>query len=105
MPPTGVCFLNTLLDFKQPSTPGDTIAFERGRDRKADRLVRPAFIRHNKVCVQRVESALPAFNRSVEAFQVDCDIGALLHASAASFPHYELSVSSFFFFTLRAVAS
>ena len=34
--------------------PGDTVALKRGCDRKADGLVRPALIRNDEVCVQRV---------------------------------------------------
>ena len=33
---------------------GDTVALKRGCDRKADGLVRPALIRNDEVCVQRV---------------------------------------------------
>ena len=32
MLPSGVCLLDALLDFKQPPTPGDTVALERGCD-------------------------------------------------------------------------
>ena len=49
MLPSGVCFLDALLDFKQPPTPGDTVALERGCDRKADGLVRPALVRNDEV--------------------------------------------------------
>ena len=52
--PSGIRFLHPLLDFKQPSAPGDTVAFEERRDGKADGLIRPAFIRDNKICVQRI---------------------------------------------------
>ena len=54
MLPSGIRFLHPLLDFKQPSASGDTVAFEGGRDGKADGLVRPALIRDNKICVQRI---------------------------------------------------
>ena len=42
------------LYFKQPSTPGDAIVLEGGRDGKADGLIRPAFVCDNEVCVQRI---------------------------------------------------
>ena len=77
--PSGIRFLHALLDFKQPSTPGDTVAFEGRRDGKADGLIRPAFICNNKVCVQRLSAAPPALHGGVEGFQVDCDVSALLH--------------------------
>ena len=54
MLPSGVCFLDALLDFKQPPAPGNAVTFERGCDRKADGLVRPALICNDEVCVQRV---------------------------------------------------
>ena len=47
-------FLHTLLDLKQPSASGDTLAFEGGSNGKADSLIRPALIRDNEVCVQRI---------------------------------------------------
>jgi len=52
--PSGIRFLHPLLDFKQPPASGDAVALEGGRDGKADGLVRPAFVRDNKVCVQRI---------------------------------------------------
>ena len=52
--PSGIRFLHALLDFKQPSAPGDTVALEGRRDGKADSLVCPAFICDNKICVQRI---------------------------------------------------
>ena len=52
--PSGIRFLHTLLDFKQPPASGDTVALEGGRDGKADGLIGTAFIRNNKVCVQRI---------------------------------------------------
>ena len=54
MLPSGVSFLDALLDLKQPPATGDTIALERGCNCKADGLVRPALIRNDEVCVQRV---------------------------------------------------
>ena len=54
MLPSSVCFFDALPDFKQSPTPGDTVALERRCDRKADGLVRPALIRNDEVCVQRV---------------------------------------------------
>ena len=53
MLPSGVCFLDALLDFKQPPAPGDNVALKGGGDRKADGLVRPALIRNDEGCVQR----------------------------------------------------
>ena len=52
--PPDICFLYALLDFKQPPTPGDTVALEGGCNGKADGLVRPALICNNKICVQRI---------------------------------------------------
>ena len=40
-------------------------------------LVGSAFIRHNKICVQRIEIPLPAFYRCIEGLEVDCDICSL----------------------------
>ena len=87
---SSVCFLHALLDFKQPSASGDTVAFEGGRDGKADGLIRPALIRDNEVCVHRIKSALTALNRSIEALEVDCDISSLLHAPAILLSSLEL---------------
>ena len=52
--PSGIRFLHALLDLKQPSAPGDTVAFEGRRDGKADGFVGTAFIRNDEVCVQRI---------------------------------------------------
>ena len=52
--PSGIRFLHALLDFKQPPASGNAVAFEGGRDGKADGLVRPALIRNNEICVQRI---------------------------------------------------
>ena len=52
--PSGIRFLHSLFDLKQPSASGDTVALERGCNGKADCLIRPALICNNEVCVQRI---------------------------------------------------
>ena len=63
---TGVGFADSLFDFKQPPTARDTIAFEARCDSEAYRLIRPALIGNDKVCIQRIKSALAAFDRGVK---------------------------------------
>ena len=81
MPPSGVGLPDPLPDLKEPPPAGNAIAFEAWGDGKADGLVSAAFIRPNKIGVHGVKPALPAFHRSVETLEVDCDVSALLHAS------------------------
>ena len=54
MLPSGIRFLHSLFDLKQPPASGDTVAFEGGSNGKADGLIRPAFVCNNEVCVQRI---------------------------------------------------
>ena len=68
----------------QPSCPNSKL-IEGGSNGKADSFVGTALIRNDEVCVHRIKSALPTLNRSIKALEVDCDICAFLHASAASF--------------------
>ena len=93
MPPSGVGLPDPLPDLKEPPPAGNAIAFEAWGDGKADGLVSAAFIRHNKIGVHRVKPAFPAFHRSVEALEVDCDISSLLHAPAILLYHIILSSS------------
>ena len=79
-----VCLPDTLPDLKQPCSPGDSVAFKRRRDGKTDGLIRPALVCHNKVRIQRIEAALPAFDGGVEGFQVDCDVGSVFHPGLLS---------------------
>ena len=79
--PSGICFLDSLPDFKEPATARNTIGFERRCDSKADGLICAAFICNYEVCVHRIKVALSTLNRSIEALEVDCNIGALLHTS------------------------
>ena len=72
-----VRFFDALLDLKQTSASGDTVAFEGWRNGKADGFVSPAFIRDNKVSVQRIQATLPALNGGIEALEIDCNLSAL----------------------------
>ena len=88
--PPGVHLPDPLVHLEKPAAPGDAVAFEGGRDGKADGLVRPALIRNDEICVHRIKSALSTLNRSIEALEVDCDISSLLHAPAILLSSLEL---------------
>lgn len=67
-------FANRLFCFKKPRSGRNTDCFQRGRDRKADRLIRPTLVCNQQPCFQRIEPAIDAFHGSVVAFQVDAEI-------------------------------
>ena len=79
-----VSLADALPDLKQPCSSGDSVAFEGRRDGKTDGLIRPALVCHNKVGIQGIEAALPAFHGGIEGFQVDCDVGSVFHPGLLS---------------------
>ena len=85
VPSSCICFPHPLFHFKKPSPPGNAIGFQGRCNRQAYGFVRPAFVCHHQVGIHGVQPPLPAFHRSIEAFQVNGNIGSLLHASVSSF--------------------
>ena len=62
---------------------GDTVGFQRRRNCKADGFLGAGGICHYEIGGQGVQMAVYALHRGIEAFQVDCQIGARrCHTSA-----------------------
>ena len=66
LPAPGIDFPDLLHHLKQPRPSRDIISLQRRGDRKADGLLRPAFIRHYQICSQRVKSPFHALHGSIE---------------------------------------
>ena len=60
--------LNLLDYFKQSCSAGDTVSFQRRRNRKADGFLGPADIRNHKVCGKRIKPARYTLNGGIKAF-------------------------------------
>ena len=73
---TGVDLLHLLHDLEQTGTAGDAVGLQRGRHRQADGLFRAGGIGHHQVGGERIQAALHAFYRGIEALQVDGGIDA-----------------------------
>ena len=81
--PLSVDLFHPLDGFKQPRSAGYLVSFQGGRHRKADGLFGAGGVRHHQIGGQGVQMAVYALHRGIEAFQVDCQIGALrCHTSA-----------------------
>jgi hypothetical protein len=81
--PLSVDLFHPLDGFKQPCSAGYLVSFQGGRHRKADGFLGAGGIRHHQIGGQGVQMAVYALHRGIEAFQVDCQIGALCcHDSA-----------------------
>ena len=81
--PLNVDLFHPLNGFKQPCSAGYLVGFQGGRHRKADGLFGAGGVRHHQIGGQGVQMAVYALHRGIEAFQVDCQIGALrCHTSA-----------------------
>ena len=63
------------LEKSRPS--GNPFSLQGRRNRQTDRFFRPRQIRHDKIRLQRIQSALVTLHRSVERFQVDGGIYVL----------------------------
>ena len=70
MQPPTVRLSYLLNDLKQTCSTGNAVCLEGGGHCQTDRLVGSAFIRHNKICVQRVKPSFSAFNGGIEALQI-----------------------------------
>ena len=81
--PLGVDLPDTLDGFKQPRSAGYLVSFQGGRHRKADGFLGAGGVRYHQIGGQGVQMTVYALHRGIEAFQVDCQIGALhCHDSA-----------------------
>ena len=60
--------LNLLDNFKQSCSAGDTVGFQRRRNRKADGFLGSCDISHHKIGRQRIKTARDAFHRGIKAF-------------------------------------
>ena len=63
-----------LYDLEQPCTSRYAVCFHRRTDSQTNRLLRPAFVSHDKVRGERVKSPFHAFHRSIERLQVYGDV-------------------------------
>ena len=66
-----------LLCFKKAGPSRNPDGLQGRGDGKADCLVRPRFIRNQKVCLQRIKVTLHTFHGSIERLEIDADIGML----------------------------
>ena len=74
-PQPGTVHLLYLLDhFKQAGSAGNAICLQGRSHRQADGFLRAALVRHHQVRVQRIQSSVHAFHRSVKTFQINCNI-------------------------------
>ena len=64
--PCGIYPLYMLLHLKQASASGNAIAFQRGRHRQANSFIRPPFIRHYQISIERIKPALTTFYRRIK---------------------------------------
>ena len=81
--PLGVDLFHPLDGFKQPRSAGYLVSFQGWRHRKADGFLGAGGVRYHQIRGQGVQMAVYALHRGIEAFQVDCQIGALCcHDSA-----------------------
>ena len=62
-----LCFVqpDRLLGLKKPGTAGNSLGLQGRRDGQADRLIRPGRICHQQVCLQRIQSPMDTFYRSI----------------------------------------
>ena len=60
--------LNLLDNFKQSCSAGDTVGFQRRRNRKADGFLGPADICNHKIGRQRIKPARYTLNGGIKAF-------------------------------------
>ena len=58
--------LHMLLHLKQTPAPGNAIAFQRGRHRQTNSFIRPPFIRHYQISIERIKPALTTFYRRIK---------------------------------------
>ena len=59
-------FLDSLHDLKQSGASGNTIGFQRGRDRKTDRFLGARFVCDDKICCQSVKMSVNALDLGVK---------------------------------------
>ena len=64
----GVGLFYPLYHLKKPCPAGDSVGFERRRNRKADGFFSAAFVGDDKEGVERIKSAVNALYRSIEGF-------------------------------------
>ena len=82
--PPGVDLPDLLYHLEQARPSGDAAPFQRRRDRKADRLVRPGLVGDHQIGRQRVELPVGTLRRGVKGLQVNGDIGAGGHRCSPS---------------------
>ena len=61
-----VDFLDSLHDLEQSGASGNTIGFQRGRDRKTDRFLGAGFVCNDEICCQSVKMPVNALDRGVK---------------------------------------
>ncbi len=61
-----VDFLDSLHDLEQSGASGNTIGFQRGRDRQTDGFLGAGFVCDDKICCQSVKMPIYALDRGVK---------------------------------------
>ena len=71
--PCAVDLPYSLDNLKKPRPSGDTVGFERGRDRKTDSLFRAGYIRNDKICLKGIEASFDTLDGCIEGLEVYSD--------------------------------
>ena len=81
--PFRVDFLDLLDDLKQSRASGDTLRFQGRRNRQTYGFLRPAHIRNDQICGERIEFPVSAFAGGIVGFQIYRNIDMIVfHAYA-----------------------